>query len=60
MAFKMKGMKFHDTDSTMVEEAKREDVKMEEIKKERGWEYKMVNGKLVKVDLQGNPAKDDE
>jgi len=60
MAFKMKGMKFHDTDSTMVEEAKREDVKMEEIKKERGWEYKMVNGKLVKVDLQGNPVKDDE
>ena len=60
MAFKMKGMKFHDTDSTMVEEAKREDVKMEEIKKERGWEYKMVNGKLVKVDLQGNPVEDDE
>ena len=60
MAFKMKGMKFHDTDSTMVEEAKREDVKMEEIKKKRGWEYKMVNGKLVKVDLQGNPVEDDE
>jgi hypothetical protein len=60
MAFKMKGMKFHDTDSTMVEEAKREDVKMEEIKKERGWEYKMVNGKLVKVDLKGNPVEDDE
>jgi len=60
MAFKMKGMKFHDTDSTMVEEAKREDVKMEEIKKKRGWEFKMVNGKLVKVDLQGNPVKDDE
>ena len=60
MAFKMKGMKFHDTDSTMVKEAKREDVKMEEIKIERGWEYEMVNGKLVKVDLQGNPVEDDE
>ena len=60
MAFKMKGMKFHGTDSTMVKEAKREDVKMEEIKKKRGWEYEMVNGKLVKVDLQGNPVKDDE
>ena len=35
-------------------------IDMEEIKKERGWEYKMVNGKVVKVDLQGKPVKEDE
>lgn len=58
MAFKMKGMRFHDTDSTMVKEAKREDVKMEEIKKERGFEFKMINGKIVKVDLKGKVVEE--
>tara|TARA_R110002012_G_scaffold271069_1_gene456244 strand:+ start:535 stop:747 length:213 start_codon:yes stop_codon:yes gene_type:complete len=58
MAFKMKGMRFHDTDSTMVEEAKREDVKMEEIKKQRGFEFKMINGKIVKVDLKGKVVEE--
>lgn len=56
MAFKMKGMSFQDKDSTMVKEAKREDLKMEEIKKQRGWEYKMINGEVVKVKVKATKA----
>lgn len=62
MAFKMKGMRFQDKDSTvvkdstMVKEAKREDLKMEEIKKQRGWEYKMINGEVVKVKVKATKA----